>query len=147
MQLDNFCQPPSYLTTFRRSSLVTSTIMKVINSRYELLPRKYKKITQELGHAYYCYTSFFLIIIYTLTEGSLTDLWLWQCRKSSDVLQGISMKREQYGDFIGVKIPRLTVIFSFSYQLKKSKVRLLAQSGPGPCQSMWPRNLRVDLKN
>ena len=37
--------------------------------------------------------------------------------------------------------------FSFIYQLKESEVRLLTQSGPRPCQSMQPRDMRIALNN
>ena len=128
-----FCQPLSYFAIFKRSSLVTSTITKVM--KFEALLRKYKKIhTKTWACIPLLYFVFPLKIIYALVEGWLTDLWLWICKKAQTCFKNFYMKRGQDGDLIGIKIPRFFLYFSFIYQLKKSEVWLLTQSGPRLCQ-------------
>ena len=80
--------------------------MKVMESRY------YFENIKNYAKTWACVLLLMLALpFYTLAEGLLTDLWLWTFTECSDVLKNISTKREQDGDHVGIKIPRLLKIF------------------------------------
>ena len=67
-----------------------------------------------------------------MAEGRLTDLWLWLCRESSDMLQKYFYEERARWRSNRYKNSQIFLYFSFIHQLKKNEVWLLTQSGPRP---------------